>query len=258
MQYTFVLRETAITRDVAMEVSAYTYAKSGQASTSSLTYIVVDQDGNLVSTTYPYSINDIYEGYVTTTYTEIGTTVLDGDLFDGYVPRVLKTSWDQYTVKYYSATHSTRDSHEEAASVVLDAIYGEAVKDLPAPSVLLNILGDNLNGPFFSWKVKGTDADGNDIYADYIEMTTTSSEYDENGRITNYEELMEEIKDALVAEGFVLSVANTDTTGGESGKSNRYVCFVKGDIEIVIENNYTKYFWIYFYVTGDWTLNRNK
>ena len=80
----------------------------------------------------------------------------------------------------------------------------------------------------------------------------------ENGRITNYEELMEEIKDALVAEGFVLSVANTDTTGGESGKSNRYVCFVKGDIEIVIENNYTKYFWIYFYVTGDWTLNRNK
>lgn len=258
MQYTFVLRETAITRDVAMEVSAYTYAKSGQASTSSLTYIVVDQDGNLVSTTYPYSISDIYYGYVTTTYTEIGTTVLDEDLFDGYVPRVLKTSWDQYTVKYYSATHSTRDSHEEAASVVLDAIYGEAVKDLPAPSVLLNILGDNLNGPFFSWKVKGTDADGNDIYADYIEMTTTSSEYDENGRITNYEELMEEIKDALVAEGFVLSVANTDTTGGESGKSNRYVCFVKGDIEIVIENNYTKYFWIYFYVTGDWTLNRNK
>ena len=42
MQYTFVLRETAITRDVAMEVSAYTYAKNGQASTSSLTYIFVD------------------------------------------------------------------------------------------------------------------------------------------------------------------------------------------------------------------------
>ena len=80
----------------------------------------------------------------------------------------------------------------------------------------------------------------------------------EPGYIIDIGFFAEEIKDALVAEGFVLSVANTDTTGGESGKSNRYVCFVKGDIEIVIENNYTKYFWIYFYVTGDWTLNRNK
>ena len=92
-------------------------------------------------------------------------------------------------------------------------------------------------------------------------MLIITDSYDITGKILEEENVNfneEEIKDALVAEGFVLSVANTDTTGGESGKSNRYVCFVKGDIEIVIENNYTKYFWIYFYVTGDWTLNRNK
>ena len=54
--------------------------------------------------------------------------------------------------------------------------------------------------------------------------------------------------------GFQLSIANTDTSGGELGQSNRYVCYVNEDIQIVIENNHTKYFWIYFYKTGEWTL----
>lgn len=256
IQYTFALRETAITRDVAMEVSAYSYASNGAASTSTSTYIVVDSEGNLVSTTYPYAINDTYYGYVTTTYSAFGTTVLDEDLFDGYVPRVLKTSWDQYTVKYYSTTHSSLDSHEESASVVLDAIYGESVKDLFAPTVLLNIFGDNLNGPFFSWGTKGTDSEGNNIYNDYISMTTSSTEYDENSKITNYDELVAKITEALKAEGFTLSGENTDTTGEKSSSGDRYLCFVKGDIEIVIENNFTKYFWIYFYTAGDWTLKR--
>jgi hypothetical protein len=31
---------------------------------------------------------------------------------------------------------------------------------------------------------------------------------------------------------------------------------INDDVQIVIENNGTKYFWITFYVTGDWTLNR--
>ena len=45
-------------------------------------------------------------------------------------------------------------------------------------------------------------------------------------------------------------------TGGESGRSNRYITFIKGDVQIVIENNFTKYFWIYIYETGAWSLSR--
>ena len=72
----------------------------------------------------------------------------------------------------------------------------------------------------------------------------------------NYTELMNEIQAALEAEGFTISRANTDTTGGETGRGNRYICFIKNDIQIVIENNFTKYLWIYFYKTGDWSLKK--
>jgi hypothetical protein len=256
-QYTFVLRETQITRDIAMEVSCYKYADDATASTSSTVTIVVDDDGNLVSTTYPYSlVSGTYMGYVTTVYSNIGTTTLEEDTFEGYVPRVWKTSWSQYITKYYSSTFSTLDSHEEDTTVVLNAVYGDAASDLPSPEVFMEILGDNIYGPFYNWKSVGQDSEGNDIYHGYISINCTSSEYDENYQITNYFELMAELQEALEAEGFVLSVANTDTTGGESGRSDRVVCFIKNDIQIVITNNFTRYISVYFYKTGDWTLNR--
>ena len=105
-------------------------------------------------------------------------------------------------------------------------------------------------------KEKGVDESGNKICSGYININVATSEYDENSQITNYEELMAELQVALEAEGFVLSKANTDTTGGASGRANRYVCFIKGNIQIVIENNFTRYLWIYFYKTGDWSLRR--
>lgn len=255
--YTFILRDSAITRDVALEISAYNYADDAAPATTNTLTIVVDEDGNFVNTVYPYSlVSGTYMGYVSTTYSHIGTTELDADLFDGYIPRVLKTSWSEYITKYYSPTFSTLDSHEEATSVVLEAVYGDDAKDLPAPSVFLNILGDNISGPFYNWKEKGVDEAGNVINTGYISITVATTEYDENHQITNYEELMAELQAALEKEGFVLSKANTDTTGGASGRANRYVCFIKGNIQIVIENNFTKYLWIYFYKTGDWSLRR--
>ena len=255
--YTFILRDSAITRDVALEISAYNYADDAAPATTNTLTIVVDEDGNFVNTVYPYSlVSGTYMGYVSTTYSHIGTTELDADLFDGYIPRVLKTSWSEYITKYYSPTFSTLDSHEEATSVVLEAVYGDDAKDLPAPSVFLNILGDNISGPFYNWKEKCVDEAGNVINTGYISITVATTEYDENHQITNYEELMAELQAALEKEGFVLSKANTDTTGGASGRANRYVCFIKGNIQIVIENNFTKYLWIYFYKTGDWSLRR--
>jgi hypothetical protein len=257
-QYTFVLRDTAITRDLAMEVSAYKYASSATASVSTTMTIVVDEDGNIVSTVYPYSlVSGTYMGYVTTTYSNIGTTALDEDTFTGYVPRQIKNSWSDYTTKYYSSTHSTLDSHDEDTATVINAIFGDAQVDLPAPSVLMEIFGDNINGPFYDWKEKTKDEEGNvTSYIDYFSITTTSTQYDENMKITNYEEIMSEIDTALKAAGFTLSIANTDTTGGSTGLSTKYACYIKNDVQIVIENNNTRYFWIYFYKTGDWKLNK--
>lgn len=255
--YKYTLNESAITRDLALEVSCYKYADDATASSTSRFSITVDGDGNLVETVYPYSlVSGTYVGYCKTTYSNIGTTELEADLFDGYVPREVKTSWDEYTVKYYTPTFSSQDSRDEIGSVVFEATYGESKKDIPAPQLFLDIFGDNINGPFFDDVTKGTDSDGNTIHSGYVSITTVSSEVDENGKMTNYNELMAELEEALLKEGFTKSVANCDTSGGENGLLNRYLCYIKNDIQIVIENNYSKYLWIYFYKTGDWTLKR--
>ena len=56
--------------------------------------------------------------------------------------------------------------------------------------------------------------------------------------------------------GFNRSVANTDITGGESGKASKWVTYTNDEIMVVIENIGTKYLYIKFYKLGDWSLNR--
>ena len=254
--YTFVLKDSNLTRDIALEVCDYKYADDADASVSMSLRITVDEEGNLVSTTFPYNIYDAYIGYCTTTYYDFNTTVLDEDLFDGYVPREVKTSWNQYTTKYFSPTFSSLDSHEENTEVVLRFIFGDAMVDVPSPEVFMEICGDGIMGPFFNSRVVGVDADGNNIEHGYLSIKTQSDEYDENRQILNFFELMAEYDRVLTEQGFVLSVANTDTTGGASGHSDRYVCYIKNDVQIVFSNNYTSFIDINFYKTGDWTLKR--
>ncbi|HBF15196.1 MAG TPA: hypothetical protein DDW30_05870 [Clostridiales bacterium] len=257
-RYTFKLRETAITRDVTLEMSAYSYASSAYASIERDLRIVVDADGNIVSTVFPYNISDNYIGYCTTTYENFGTTKLYEDAFEGYVQREIKNLWNQYDVKYYHPNHSTLDGDVAAkASTVFEAIYGaEIAATLPTPELLMGIFGDNLNGPFFNWKEETAES-GDVIYKDYLSITTTSDQYDENRKITNYDEIIAQLTEALKAIGFKVSAANTDTTGGETGRSNRYVTYTNDSgVQIVVENNFTSYFWIYFYKVGDWSLKK--
>ena len=89
-----------------------------------------------------------------------------------------------------------------------------------------------------------------------ILIRASSEEFDENGQITNYDELMSELRKVFEKEGFKYSVENSDTTGGETGRSDRYVCFIKGDVQVVVQNNHTRHFFIYVYKTGDWKLNK--
>ncbi len=257
-KYIFTLRETRITRDVAMEFSIYNYATNADASLDTTLQITVDENGNLLSTVYPYQIiGGTYQGYVTTTYSKVGETQLPEDTFEGYIPRVLKTSWSEYTCKYYSPDFSTQTSREENAETVFRSVFGDDYASVPSPSLFLDIMGDNVYGPFYNWKKVGTDPNGNEINHGYVSINTTSSNFDENAKILDYEELMAKFETALKAEGFMLSVGNTDMSGGKTGLSDRYVCYIKGNVQIVITNNHTKYISIYFYITGDWILNRN-
>ena len=85
----------------------------------------------------------------------------------------------------------------------------------------------------------------------------TSENYDENSQITDFEEIIEEFTEVLGAIGFKISQANTDTSGGKTGRSDRYVTFINQDIMIVFSNNFTRFIDIDFYKTGTWTLKKS-
>ena len=161
------------------------------------------------------------------------------------------TDWSLYTCKYYSATHSTKDSHDENAKTVFEKTFEESYSDLPSPEVFVKVFDDIVYGPFYNWK------DGpNGTFIDYVSINVQSSEFDENSQITNYEELMNELIFALQEEGYTLDESNTDTSGGKSGYGDRYVTLTKGGVEIVVTNNRTKHLSIYFYKIGEWILKK--
>lgn len=255
--YTFVLNDSAITRDMALETSVYRYASNAAASTNSTFTIEVDEDGNLVSITYPYSINfGTYLGYVSTTYSKVGTTEIEADTFDDYVQRQVKNSWSDYQINY-RPTHSTIvPDNYVSGDVVIDAVFGEYADKVPAPSVLLGIFKDNLSGPWFNWKERTS---GSGDYIDHISIITQSMEYDENMRITNWAELIEEIDAAMTAVGYKIQESNTDRWGTRSSSKSRYLCYTyddgNGGVQVVFENNGTSWIYIDIYNLGDWRLS---
>ena len=256
-EYTFALREASITRDVAMQLCAYSYADDAAATSSMLLSITVDDDGNLISIQFPYDLSGVYGGSCKVSYKNIGTTTIAEGAFDNYRPRVPETAWSQYTLTDYYNLYTTlcknygcydeatgtynHKGHVATADVVLQSIFGESWTNVPSPEVLMKLFGDNISGPFYNWKEVNGENHG------YMSITTYSTEYDENAKMTNYEELMQEVIDELAKYGFSLSAANTDMSGGESGKADRYVTLIhESGIKIVIQNNHTKYLWIYF------------
>lgn len=256
-EYTFALREASITRDVAMQLCAYSYADDAAATSSMLLSITVDDDGNLISIQFPYDLSGVYGGSCKVSYKNVGTTTIAEGAFDNYRPRVPETAWSQYTLTDYYNLYTTlcknygcydeatgtynHKGHVATADVVLQSIFGESWTNVPSPEVLMKLFGDNIGGPFYNWKEVNGENHG------YMSITTYSTEFDENSKITNYEELMQSVIDELAKYGFTLSAANTDMSGGESGKADRYVTLIhESGIKIVIQNNHTKYLWIYF------------
>ena len=252
LRYQFKLKATDVTRDLAMQVSMHNYAEDAEKSSSKTFTIEVGANGYVVSTSYAYNLSDVYYGTITTTYSDFNAVELEEDTFENYVPRLWRTSWDQYVCKYFQPTH-TGSSYEENALTVFEHVFGEEVVNLPSPEIFLEVFDDLVFGPFFDWK-ETTDELGNSIYKDYVSINVQSSEFDENAVITNYDEIMSEFIRRLEEEGYTLDAANTDTSGGENGLKDKYITLYKGDIQIVVQNIRTKYFYIYIYHLGDWIL----
>lgn len=259
--YVFQLREGAITRDIALEISAYSYADDAEASSTKPLRITVSAAGQLVSTRFPYSIAyGTYMGYCTTTFSAFGTTEIVENaslkVFAGYVERGAMDSWDEYDVRYYYPNHSTQGAATEiTADALFEIIFPGC--DVPAPTVFQEVFGDNLHGPFFDWR-ELTDENGDPKYADYVDFTTSvpSSACDENHKILDYDYWWTAIRTAMTNAGFTESAANTDLTGGSTGKSDLDLSFVGNGLIIRFNNNHTGNFWISIYKAGDWTLNR--
>lgn len=251
--YNFVLKATDVTRDVALNISMHSYAEDAEKSTTATLSLGVSEAGYIVSSSYSYNLSNVYYGKISTVYSDFGTIALPEDTFTTYVPRVWRTSWDQYICKYFQPTHAGA-SYEHNAADAFATIFGEDAKDLPTPQLFLEVFDDMIFGPFFDWREK--EVDGVTVYTDYFSINVQSSEYDENSRITNYEEIIEELITGLQEQGYTLDSANTDTSGGVTGLGDRYVTLTKGNIEVVITNNHTKHLSIYFYHLGDWLLRK--
>lgn len=257
--YKFTLRESAITREVAMEISLD--GKDGAASVTNELSLYVAKMGNeyvLYKSVIPYNlVSGTYIGYFSTTYSAIGTTTISDEYFDGYVARKLPTTWAETTTMYYYENFQGTSKNENTQTVI-DATYGDDAKNLPSPTMIYELFGDSMNGPFYEFKETGVDSNGNDVNVGWISINLAldDSYLDENSRIKDFDALKAKIDAAMAENGYTQSLSNTDVSGGESGQADRYLSYTKGNIMVVINNNHTKWLFIDFYPLGFWSLNR--
>lgn len=258
--YTFTLRDGEITRDVAMQISMHNYAKDGEVSTSVKLTIVVDENGNMIKTSFPYSVTyGTYVGYIETTFSNVNSTTLADDVFDGYVPRILTNSWADYICKYYTADPDVDPTHEENAAIVMSAVFGD--KDIPLPNMFNAVFDDNL---FVFYEIdRLKDANGDDIkdendkyvYGDpYISLFARyEHDLDENDRITDIDVVFDKILEVFGVYGYVKDVRNS----GYSYGSNYLTIYNEElDLQLVFESNGTKNIFMKMCKLGQWTLKK--
>lgn len=270
----YVLRDSQIMGEVAKEFSMHSNAKSTVASSKYQLSILVDLDGNVVSTSYPYSYGDWF-GYVETTYSNVGTTVFT-DEFDGYEERVLP-DWSDLSTDNYWCKHTTslekyscydenatgNDKYHKTGTCDHTATFAKIIKDVYnmeasqfiSMSALREIFGDSVNA-FFSYNSE-TLADGTTAYTDYINLTAQApAAYldNKNNLQAGFGEFFNKIKTVLESAGFTYNSGISDITGGVLGTSDRKMVFSSDKLTIAITNNHTRYCWIYIYNYGDYPI----
>lgn len=252
--YKFSLRDSTIAYQIAPEVSSHENADDASSSVASKFTIMVDDKGNFISTSYPYDlVSGTYLGIITTTYSNIGTTTLPADTFDGYVERQVATSWDSFADMDYYETGSTASRVTKSVTEVINAMYGEDASKFITPKDITDVFGDVISGP---WHDKNQKYDANreaieGEYYDEFSFNLQSRNLDKNNRITDWEDLMAKMNTVLSAKGYTRSPANCMNT-----LNTKYETFVNGNIMIVFDNIGYKTIYVSCYVTGNWTLNR--
>lgn len=252
--YKFTLRDSTIAYQVAPEISSHTNAEDATSSVNSKFTIYVDNQGNFVKTSFPYSlVSGTYLGIVETTYSDINSTTLDADLFDGYIPRTVAQNWSDYGTMDFYETGSTNSKVTKKVTEVLDYMYGDEVANFITPKDITDVFGDGISGP---WHDKNHKRDENNEYIegeyyDEFSFNLESVNLDKNNRITDWRDLMDKMGTILGAKGYVRSAANCKDT-----LNSKFETFVNGSIMVVFENIGYKTIYVYCYVTGNWTLNR--
>lgn len=279
MAFELVLRDPTISKDIAVELSMHNNAKNAVASVGSTFSLWVDENGNLIKSVYQYDlVSGTYKGYITTTYSGIGTTTIDEEIFDGYVPREIKKSWAEYTNNYcYRILHETSCSkygcydektgkynhagHIGSIEEELKLIFGSDfdVSKVPSPEVFVNIFGDNINAPSYDFSEVEI-ATGEYKYVDMIRGGFSYERSDENAKIyqEDYDKIVSELKTELAKLGYDYNKTNSNADKNVLEGGSRYVSFVNSEagVQIVIENNFTRYFWFKIIKIGEWTLSK--
>lgn len=258
--YEFRLRDSAITREIAMQVSMYSNARDGASSAKTRFSIVVDDNGNVISTRYPYSlIQGTYLGYVTTTYSNIGSTTIDEGEFENYAPREINLPWSSYKLRYYYPDHSTLGPRDETATgeTILNIMFADKWTAFPPRSVFTDAFGDSVTDLFFEYR-EITDANGVVIgYEDYFSMNADTDDYDENMQISDetYARIINALRDGLAEYDFEESYRSQ--TSGPADRTDRYVSFVNETLgcQIIVMNNHTKNFFLDIGKLGFWTFS---
>ncbi len=287
--YTFILREGAATTDVAKVLSPYSYAKNAEATISSNAMTLkVSEDGQLKSITYSYNINDMYYGYYTISYKNIGTTEYasygtEGDehhVFDNYIRREIPTSWSAFTDTSYYYLHTNQcnkysptacevlgpdgehigwdhSAHHKTVDGIMQDLFGADAAYIPSPDVFTTAFGDTMSTYVgFNYR-EGAVAN---TYIDYVSFNMSAIDYESNDNY--YQDAIERIKTALAGLGYTVDTANTNMVGN-GVTSDRFISFVKEaseagapGVQIVIENNRTAHFFIRIYKAGEWKLSK--
>lgn len=252
--YRYVLRDATIAYQVAPEISSHSYADDATSSVNAKFSIMVDDQGNFVSTSFPYNlVSGTYLGTITTSYSNIGTTTLDADLFDGYVARVVAQNWNEFADMDFYETNLTSSRVTKPVSEVLSTMFGEGVDSFITPKDITDVFGDKISGPWHD-KVQKRDSAGEYIDGEYYDEFTFNLEsvnLDKNNRITDWRELMDAMGQKLAAKGYQKSAANSMDT-----LNTKFETFTNGEITIVFENIGYKTIYVTCMVSGNWTLNR--
>ncbi len=270
--YEFTLRDTMITNDVSRQIAADDMAANGEAAAFCTMTIVVAVDDNdkasIVYTRYPYAyLGGDYSGYITTTYSNFGTTSLLANAFDAdyYTPRVWRDTWDKYTTHDFDPSH-TGERTEPPVSTALQHMFpsiGDVNKDMPKPEVIMNLISDDINGPWFDYD-ELSDGTVREVLEFNCAMTNDDPRLDRNGRPIKIEDilgpsgtLLSKIREDNADWAYDAANSGYRTPGNpESSYFATYLNAKKG-IMIVVENNNTKNFFFEVYKMGEWHLSRS-